>query len=289
MRKSTLFITLMLCVLLSSFTIINDNSPTKIGYIYKVRVNVDEHLMERALVKDTDNSIYYSPIIKKKTIIGYEVFFLDEVDEKWLGKKKLDTKINGPSYEMLNDNVTYKVLDDFCSTIISKTENETVTFSKPSGSAKIGSMMGNVVSNAQSKNKLSFSFPHDKLKKVKIVADEYYDIKMDILWGGEKSPTIVMDKEKSPASIKFSIKVLITASNKEGVLLWEKEQVVKDFTTAFNVSEILEDKKGEFFIVKRTPRLIDKYSNEPIGDYVSLTKNEFQDCIKIALDATLSN
>jgi len=290
MSKSKVYLVLILAVLSLSFSgIKNIDIPTaKTGYIYKVKLNVDEFLMERALVKDTDNSIFYSPIVKKKTIIGYEVLYLDKVEEKWLEKNKLDTEINGPMYEILNADETNGVLESFCYKIASKTDNETVSFLKGTNGSKVSSMLGNLASNAIGENKLSFSLPNKKLKKVKATADEYYEIQMDFVYGGATDYSIVMNKQKGEPSLKFNIKVSITASNKKGDVLWEKEKEIKDFTSVFNESDILVDKKGKFFRIKRTPRIFHQYNNEPIGDYLSLTKKEFEQCMLVALDMTLS-
>ncbi len=290
MSKSKMFFVLMLSVLALSFSDIkHTNDPTsKTGYIYKVNLNVDEFLMERALVKDIDNSIYYSPIVKKRTIIGYEVLYIDKVEERWLEKNDLDTKINGPMYEMLSTSETNIALEAFCNKIASKTDNETVSFLQGTNGSKVSSMLGNLTSNVAGKNKLSFSLPSKKLKKVKADADEYYEIKMDFVYGGSTDYYIVMNEQKGEPSLKFKIKVSITASNKKGDVLWEKEKEIKDFTSAFDESDILVDEKGKFFKVKRAPRIFHQYNNEPIGDYLSLTKKEFEQCMLVALDMTLS-
>lgn len=290
MNKYKVLFILILSVISLSFSDIktHNKSTSQTGYIYKVKLNVDEYIMERALVKDTDNSIYYNPIYKKKVIIGYKTLFIDKVDEKWLEKNNLDTKANGPLFEMLDQNETNNILTDFSSIISSKTDNETVSFLKGSKGSVMSSMLGNVASNAIGKNKLSFFLPNKKLKKIKASADEYYQIQMDFIYGGATDYYIVMNKQKGEPSLKFKIKVSITASNKKGDELWVKEKEVKDFSSVFNSSDILEDKKGKFFQIKRIPRIFDKYNDEPIGDYLSLTQEEFGECMKVALDMTMN-
>ncbi|ARV08268.1 hypothetical protein BTO05_00920 [Winogradskyella sp. PC-19] len=289
MNKSKGLFILILSLISLSFAESNNcnKSISKTGYIYKVKVNIDENIMERALVKDRDNSIYYNPIYKKKAIIGYETLFIDKVEEKWLKKNNLNTEANGPLYEMLDQNETNDLLTDFSNVIMGKTDNETVEFLKGSKGSVMSGMLGNVASNAMGSNKISFYLPNKKLKKIKVSADEYYEIEMKFMFGGAKDYSIVMDKVKSEPFLKFKIKVSITASNKKGDELWVKEKEVKDFSSVFNSFDILEDKKGKFFKIKRIPRIFDKNNEEPIGDYLSLSKEEFRQCMKVALDMTM--
>ena len=60
----------------------------------------------------------------------------------------------------------------------------------------------------------------------------------------------------------------------------EKNQEVKDFTSAFNPNDILEDKKGKYFSIIRIPGKF---------DYLSLNKEEIVRCLKIALDLSMNN
>lgn len=290
MNKSKGLFILILSLISLSFAESNNynKSISKTGYIYKVKVNIDEYIMERALVKDRDNSIYYNPIYKKKAIIGYETLFIDKVEEKWLEKNNLDTEANGPLYEMLDQNETNDLLTDFSNVIIGKTDNETVEFLKGSKGSVMSGMLGNVASNAMGSNKISFYLPNKKLKKIKASADEYYEIEMKFIYGGATDYYIVMNKQKGEPSLKFKIKVSITASNKKGDELWVKEKEVIDFSSVFDESTILEDKKGKYFKVKRLPRIFDKFNEEPIGDYLSLTKEEFKQCMSVALDFTMN-
>jgi|GEM_PF-3042698 len=289
MIKSKVSAVFILSLLLFSFSDVNVGVPaSKSGYIYKVKLNVDEHLMERALVKDIDNSIYYSPIVRSRAIVGYEVLFIDELEEGWLQRNDLDTEENGPVYEMLNTNETNEVLEKFCKKIESNIDTDTVGYLKGTNGSKLSSMLGNIGSNAIGKNKLSFSLPSKKLRKVKEVVDEYYTIEMDFIYGGATDYTIVMNEQTEEPSIKFKIEVSITATNKKGDELWEKEKEIIDFTSAFLEADILEDDKGEFFKVIRAPRIFHQYTQEPIGDYLSLSKKEFERCMLVALDQTLS-
>lgn len=290
MKQFKMFFALILSLISLAFTESNsyNKSISKTGYIYKVKVNIDEYIMERALVKDRDNSIYYNPIYKKKAIIGYETLFIDKVEEKWLEKNNLDTEANGPLYEMLNQNETNDLLTDFSNVIIGKTDNETVDFLKGSNGSVMSGMLGNMASNAMGANKISFYLPNKKLKKIKASADEYYEIEMKFIYGGATDYYIEMNKQKGEPSLKFKIKVSVTASNKKGDELWVKEKEVVDFSSVFDESTILEDKKGKYFRVKRLPRIFDKFNKEPIGDYLSLTKEEFKQCMSVALDFTMN-
>jgi hypothetical protein len=169
------------------------------------------------------------------------------------------------------------------------TDNEIVNFQKPSKTAKTLSMMGNMGANAIGKNKLSFDFPNKKLRRVKAEADEYYEINVDFIFGGEKDSYIVMNKQKGEPYIKFRAKVSIIASDKKGNLLWEKENETIDFASAFNEEDIMESEKGEFFKVRRAPRMFHSYNQQAIGDYLSLSKIELERCTIMALAAAFGD
>jgi hypothetical protein len=288
MTKSKLFLYSIISIFLFSFSIKNSNTPiVKKGYIYKLKLIIDENLMERALVKNVNNTVHLFPIMKKKIVIGYKTMFIDKTDEKFLERQKLDTPNNGPAYEMLDSKETDVFMTNLSGVFVTNTVAEDVQYLKKKKSGKVFSMLGNVASNALGKNKLSFSFPNKRLKKVKYKADEYYEIKMDLIYGGATDYYTAMNKQKDQPSIKFKIKTLVIASDKKGNVLWKKEQEIKDFSDAFAQEDILEDKNEKFFKVKRAPRLFNSWNKEPMGDYISLSKKELKDCIKIALSKTI--
>jgi len=77
MTKSKLFLCSIISIFLFSFSIKNNSEIfEKKGFIYKVQLNVDEDLMERALVKNADNSIFMHKM-------GYAMY-RDKVDERFL-------------------------------------------------------------------------------------------------------------------------------------------------------------------------------------------------------------
>jgi hypothetical protein len=278
---------MVLCVLALSIysfsAAANGSGPKpKAGFIYKVKVDVVEHLMERALVKFGNNSVYYSPRRR-------EVVFMDQVDNNWLSQNNLNNKHNGQSFEILDAAQTNSLLEGLCRQIELNTDNEIVNFQKPSKTAKTLSMMGNMGANAIGKNKLSFDFPNKKLRRVKVKADEYYEINVDFIFGGEKDSYTVMNKQKGEPHIKFRAKVSIVASDKKGNLLWEKENETIDFASAFNEEDIMESEKGEFFKVRRAPRRFHSYNQQAIGDYLSLSKIELERCTIIALAAAFGD
>ena len=75
-------------------------------------------------------------------------------------------------------------------------------------------MFGNIIINLTANNKLSFYFPHKKLKKVKVVTDEYYEIKIDFLSGGE-----------GVLLLWIRLKVMPTSNSKQEYLL---KQLLKE-------------------------------------------------------------
>ena len=110
---------------------------------------------------------------------------------------------------------------------------------------------------------------------------------MKFIFGGEKGYYITMNQQKGMPSLKFKIKVSITASDKKGNEIWVKEKEVKDFFRAFNPSLIIKDKKDKFLQVKRGFRIFDKFNKEPIGDYLSLSHDGFRQCMINALKITM--
>ena len=77
MHKSKILICFILTVFLLSFTSKeSDFFISKTGYIYKVKLNINENLMERSLVKNPNNSIHLFPITKKRTVVGYKTLFI---------------------------------------------------------------------------------------------------------------------------------------------------------------------------------------------------------------------
>jgi hypothetical protein len=287
MTKSKLFLCSIISILLFSFSIKNNSEIfEKKGFIYKVQLNVDEDLMERALVKNADNSIFFVHEM------GYAMY-RDNVDERFLERNRLDNPNNVNTYEMFNSKETDKLLSGLSAIIATNTDTETVNYFKKKSKAgkmfgKALGMMGNVVTNATGKNKLSFSLPNKKLKRVKFKADEYYEIKMNFVFGGERGDYIKKNKQKGQPNIKFKIKTLVIASDKKGNILWTKEKDIKDFSPIFNASDIIEDTKGAFFNLKRFTRYYNPNRHKGIGDFLSLSKEEFEKCINFSLQQVLT-
>jgi hypothetical protein len=249
------------------------------GRIINLNVVGNEYVMEKVYVKNNDNTIHYFPIKKKKEIVGYEVHYNEEIENKDLEKLGLNNEYNYSNYEMFSSEESDKLLADV-SQILSKKFNNSITAEPAKKPGK--AMMGNMGSNVGGNNKYSFSLPNVKLKKTEAVADEYYEIKMTMLSGGEST-----DGKNKLGSLSFSVKVAIKAYKKDGTLLWEKEGESIDFASVFNQDDIQVSKKANFLKVKRTPRLTHQYTKEPIGDYTSLSKEEAYKCFMIALAEVL--
>lgn len=249
------------------------------GHIIKLDVVGSEYVMEKAYVKNNDNSIHYFPVKKKKEIVGYNVIFNEEMEQKDLEKQGLNNEYNYSNYESFSIEEAAKFLADVRQILANKLNN-TITTEPAKKSGK--TMMGNMGSNASGNSKYSFYLPNVKLKKIEATADEYYEIKMTMLSGGEST-----DNKNKSGSLSFSAKVAIKAYSQDGTLLREKEGDSMDFASVFNPDDILVGKKANFLKVKRTPRLTDQYTNEPIGDYTSLSKEEAYKCFMIAFGAAL--
>jgi hypothetical protein len=80
---------------------------------------------------------------------------------------------------------------------------------------------------------------------------------------------------------------MIIASNKKGNVLWTKEKEITDFSPLFNTSYIIEETKGAFFNLKRSKRHYNPKRHRGIGDFLSLTKEEFEKCINFSLEEAL--
>jgi len=247
-----------------SFSSMN-NATTSTAHIHKVVIDVDESLMERQLIKDKDGYlVYYGRISSGKE----NVRFGEELD-----------------FEYFNINKVSTILKDFTEIIKTNKEFQSVT-TADAKKINVSNMLGNLASNVTGKTTIQF-LPNVKLKKStkKFDTDEYITIKMVF-----KSPnSSTMNKKHQGNELSFKVKIKITSTNKKGDILWEKEEEIKDFSSVFKSSSIPYDNEAEFFKVSREPRLFHKSTNEPIGDFNSLSLDEIEDCMKFVLNQIVSN
>lgn len=255
MKKNILLFGLFMISI--SFTSMK-NFADKTAYIHKVVVDVDESLLERMLKKDKNGAISYNR--------KYEVSFGEETD-----------------FENFSIDEVTSILKDFAETIgtIKGLQKVTAAGAKE---VNLNNMFGNIVSNVSGKTKMQ-NFPNVELKKVKEVADEYYTIKMEFI---SVNPA-TLNKNYIANTLSFKVKTKITSTDKKGNILWENEEELKDFSSAFNNSDLPFNSEAEFFSITREPRLFNEFSNEPIGDYNSLSLEDIENCMKFALTHILSN
>ena len=226
----------------------------KTGHIHKIIVNIDEALRERALVKELDNvSVFYD----KQGRVQYQ---------------------EESNFELFSKDKVYSILTDLCDIVAFETEKEKVT--SETKKANMSLMFGGIGANILNKSQLEH-FPSVKLKKVKVKVDEYYVIKMNFVHGGSY-------RSHGISELDFKIKASIIATNKKGEVLWEKEREIKDFRNVFNDPTIPFNEEDNYFRIKRGVRIFNKFNNEPIGDYVSLSLLEIESCMKLALENVLS-
>lgn len=233
------------------------------GHIYKVDVEVAEDLSRMTIDHYDRNG---KAVYKGET--EFEKFSLEEV--------------NG-------------VLVSFSDILAEDGEYATVTYEPAKSSA--ANQFGNMASNATGKSKMPY-YPKTKLKKVNTDADAFYEIEIDFAYGGGKGRTIVMDKITKLSTIKFSCKVQVSAYDKGGDLLWEKEQTVYDFSEVFSDSSMPYEIGAKWFEVSRSPVVADG-QYEQVGDvaaknvhtdeYWPLSLAEIQSCMELALEVTLES
>ena len=256
----TTFFSLFLFILSTAFSASQEN---KSGHIFKVDVEADETLSRRQIDHYSRNE---KPVYKGET--DYETFS-----------------------EVQVENMLHKM-----DSIVSLNSDHTTITHEPAKNS-ISNTFGNFGSNAVGKSKMPF-FPKIKLKKVKVKADVYYDIEVDLKYGGGKGRSIVMDKISKVSTIKFNIKVNVTAyssTNKKNKL-WEKESVIKDFSEVFTDPLSPFEVGSKWFEVSRAP-LLSNGQKETVGDaaakdistdeYWQLSLDEMQSCIEIAIAKTL--
>jgi hypothetical protein len=256
----TSFFSIFLFILLTAFSV---PLETKTGHIFKVDVEADETLSRRQIDHYSRNG---KPVYKGET--DFETFSETQVEN---------------------------MLHNLDSIVSLNTDNTTITHEAAKNS--LSNTFGNFGSNALGKSKMPF-FPKIKLKKVKVKADVYYDIEVDLKYGGGKGRTVVMDKISKVSTIKFNIEVSITAygsTNKKNIL-WKKEQVIKDFSEAFTDPSSPFEVGSKWFEVSRAP-LLANGQKETVGDkpakdistdeYWQLSLDEMQICIEIAIAKTL--
>lgn len=233
----------------------------KIGHIYKVDVEVAEDLSRRVIDHYNRDG---SPVYAGET--DYETFSMDQVNE-----------ILGSLGNILSEN--------------SGNSSMTHEPAKVSGANKFG----NIGSNALGKSKMPY-FPKAKLKKVKATADVYYQIEIDFLYGGGKGRTIVMDKISKVSTIRFNAKVAVSAYNKAGNKLWEKEHTIRDFSEAFTDPSSPFEVGNKWFEISRAP-VLSNGQKEKVGDtpaknvhtdeFWPLSLEELGTCMEIALAKTI--
>lgn len=245
--------------LLTAFSFNSDST----GHIYKVDVEVPEDLSRMAI---------------------------DHYGRNGKAVYKGESEFENYSMEEVN-----AVLLSFSEIIAANGAYTSMTFepAKTSGA----NQLGNLGSNAIGKSKMPY-YPKAKLKKVKTSADVYYDIEIDFAYGGGKGRTIVMDKITKLSTIKFSCKVQVSAYNKAGDLLWEKEQNVTDFSEVFTDPSMPYEVGAKWFEVSRSP-VVSGGRKEQVGDvsaknvhtdeFWPLSLGELQSCMEIALAVTLES
>jgi hypothetical protein len=239
------------------------NLTDKTGYIHKVVIDVDESLLERQLEKDKNGYlVYYSRISQKEE----NVRFGEETD-----------------FENFSLDKVSSILSDFSEIIGTNNEFQKVT-AAAAKKVNFNNMLGGFTSSATGRMQMQF-FPNKKLKKVKAVVDEYFTIKM--VFASDNRSTL--NKKYAENELGFKVKINIRSTNKKGSVLWEEEKEITDFTSVFTSSTVTFDIDSGLLRVSREPRLFHKSTNEPIGDYNSLTLNEIEGCMKLALINVLSN
>ena len=253
MKKNIIFIALPLFFI--AFTSMK-NKTTKTGYIHKIEIQIDESLLERLLIRDKHGDIKYSR--KGKVEFG------EETDFEYFSIDKVSS-----------------ILYNFSEIIGTNNEFEKVT-AAAAKKVNLNNMLGGFTSSASGRMQMQF-FPNKKLKKVKTEANEYFTIKM--VFVSDNSST--MNKKYQGNELGFKVKIEITSTNKKGTVLWEKEKEITDFTSVFTGSTVTYETDSELLRVSREPRLFHISTNEPIGDFNSLTLNEIEGCMKLALTNVL--
>lgn len=118
-------------------------------------------------------------------------------------------------------------------------------------------------------------FPNVSIKKLnQVTANELLEVQLSINWGGNASNVVAMDKVTKPGFTKFNVDVKIIARNANGDVIWEKKQIVSDFSSVFPEDQ-LPSNSNKFFKLKRT------------GDNQFLSKNEMRLILNHALEVTI--
>ncbi|MDB9961147.1 hypothetical protein OAD62_03545 [Oceanihabitans sp.] len=258
MKKNIIFIALSLFFI--GFTSMK-NKTTRTGYIHKIEIQIDESLLERLLIRDKHGDIKYSR--KGKVEFGEETDF-----------------------ENFSFDKVTSILSDFAEIIGTNFIGTSNEFKKvtAAGAREVNSnnMLGGFTSSATGRMQMQF-FPNKKLKKVKTEADEYFTIKMVFVSDNRST----LNKKYQGNELGFKVKIEITSTNKKGTVLWEEENEITDFTSVFTSSTVIYDIDSGLLRVSREPRLFHISTIEPIGDFNSLTLNEIEGCMKLALTNVL--
>ena len=232
-------------------------TDTKTGHIYKVDVEVAEDLSRMAIDHYTRNG---DPVYKGET--EFELFSLEQTED-------ILSRLDGIMTEGLS---------------LSSMGHE-------AAKSSASNMLGNVASTSIGKTKMPY-FPKGKIKKLKVEADEFYELEFDFIYGGGQGRTIVMDKIKALASIKFKVKMRVSAFDAKGNELWEKEEEFRDFSEVFGGQGVTFEVGEKWFELDRTP-ILGNGEREKIGDkgsakimedeYWPLSLEEIDACMEVAL------
>jgi hypothetical protein len=203
-------ISLTFCLLTFAFGI--QAQDGNMGHIYEVDVSVHESL--RALAPERDGNGLTMNTVNGGPKLTKEIFTKKEVDE-----------LVGEMAIIMEEN--------------SKSISEVSAEKSPtnvSANKKLGSIGKGIANEGMLGEKASYFtmeyFPGKPLKKVlSSGAIEFYDIKAKVTWGGNKGQTIVMNKVKSTAYVKYNVTMTIVAKDVKKKEIWKKKKTSNDFSS----------------------------------------------------------
>lgn len=205
---------IIFAILISNVALAQNDSQ---GYIYNVKLEIDERLREK---------------IPEKNFNGY-TGAKDSNGDKIMIKGIYD------------GNEINEILDKIAVILQSSTSVDTVmhvSAQKKNIKKALGSLGEDIINEdmLDDRKEIYYTldyFPSVGIKKaIKSKSKEYYDVKIKIIWGGNASDMIVMNKVKKKAYVKYRINISISTKGPNKKKMWKKKGSFYDFTETIDGS-----------------------------------------------------
>ena len=205
---------IIFAILVSNVALAQNDSQ---GYIYNVKLNIDERLRSKIPEKNFDG--YTSA----KTYMGNPIM----------------------AKGIYDGNEVNEILDKIAIVLQSAPSTDRVMYVSAQKHLNLKKEFRNlgksIINEGALDNKATYYtmdfFPTVGFQKaIKSKSKEYYDIKIKVKWGGNASNMVVMNKVKKKEFVKYSIAITIVAKGPDKKRIWKKKGSFNDFTKSVDGS-----------------------------------------------------